>query len=808
MNVDSHPIICSILWVTLSMGLLGCPSDGTDSHADVLGSEVADTEVGPDSDVTSPSDGQRSEVNDGADTVDDTDDTTSATVRFEFATDPTQPVSKAPFPMNLYRGSDGIITLSNLAEDPIVGGLAKPELLSHWTDLANTRSGFGIISPVYFFMDGAPDPDSFIERVRMVTLEGPEAGRMVTPEVRWLPYAQAVAVAPAPGDYWMADSTYAVFIERGVTAADGGEVLVPEAFAPMLEVTEPTDDAVQWAWETFAPLRAWLDASEWSSSEVLVATVFTTEAVWDYTEALFDAADLYELPPVSSHVAYDALEAAWVAGASFEGAELDLFFGVFESDSGMPMGWLHPGNRGYLGQLLGLDGPYQGGIAHPFIAKALHGTVSVPAFAFEATATGGIVPRPLVHDEGGLPTWALESSVPFTLFLCEGHLSDSSNVPVAIYSHGGGSIRSQAVGYANANCQNGVATIAIDMLFHGGRGSTMLVDGTTIAPTGEEGFVADQVGDAPASSVSVANLFGIGVDAEPRTTEALLLSVSVDTYTLMRHLKEGDWSEVMEGLSFDGDAIFHQGLSFGSSLHTPLMAHRDFLGLMQSVGTGALFAENLLVAPANALQAAGIAWMTFGLTPSTVELQTLGWFEVGMALSSWLHQKGDPLVHAPYVLRHRPAGAPVAYIGSHDGWDNYLSSMAQQRYVAAIGAPVYTHGDEWTPDPTIPGVTLHDTQAYESPLSDNMVLGDRTYTAARFFLERSCHSLVEVSVCVQLYADVYPPVVMLDEPVVTESPVCAIHAQAINFMGSLLDDTAPVTIIAPEGDCASVYDLP
>lgn len=806
-------LVCSALWLS------SCASDVTDPSPDIHSSDVVDGETPSSSDASSTGDVAVAEVADTADTSSGADGIAGSSAGFHFATDPAQPISAAPFPMDLYRGDDGVITLSDLADDPVVGGLVKPALLSHWTDVANTRDGFGIISPAYFFMDGAPDPESLVGRVHVVTLEGPEAGRMVTPEVRWLPYAQAVAVAPAPGDYWMAESTYAIFFEAGVLAADGGVVSAPEGFAAVLEGAPPAGASPQ-AWETFAPLRAWLETSTWSTSDLLVATVFTTEDIWDDTEALFVSVDGYPLPPVSPHVAYDTEAGAWVSGTAIEGSDLDLFFGAFDPTSGVPMGWIHPGNRVYMGQLLGLEGPYEGGVAHPHIGRVLHGSVPVPAFAFEAI-DGALQPRPLVTAEEGGFTWDLVALVPFTLYLCDAHLADPSDLPVAVYSHGGGSIRSQAIAYANANCQSGVATVAIDMIFHGGRGTTALVDGALIAPTGEDaynaytdtaegedGYVADQVGDPPASSVSVANLFGIGVDAEPRTTEALLLSVSSDTYTLIRHLREGDWSQVMTGLSFDGDAIFHQGISFGASLHTPLLAHRDFRGMMESVGTGALFAENLLVAPANALQAAGIAWMTFGLAPSTAELQHLGWFEVGMALTSWLHQKGDPLVHAPYVLRHRPPGPAVAYLGSHDGWDNYLSSIAQQRYVAAIGAPVYTHGDEWTPDPTIPGVSLHDAQAYADPLSGNVVIGDIAHTAARFFLQRSCHSLVEVNVCVQIYADAYPPVVTLDVPVVTESPVCAIHAQAITFMDSLLDDGASATIAAPEGSCAAVYGAP
>jgi len=814
-----------VLWLALGLGLaLGaaCSAEGGSAGADAAADAVGSADVAP-ADVAPPDAGEldAAGLGDGGAPPDvagseDAGGPTRVPI-FRFGTAPDQALSSAPFPNDLYVEADGTLAVRALEEDPILSAHGKAAILASWNDLVDARTGFGTTSAIWFFADGALDPASLSGAVRLITLDGPEAGREVAVQTFWSPTAAALGVFPAWGDYLMPGSVYAAIVTRAVRTADGAEVATPPGVRALLGDSRPADGPSGALHQRWAGLRAWLATSDLAADDVVVATVFTTQEVLPFARALFDAVGDFALAPPTRRISWDAAAAAFVEADVVDGAAaLDAYFGVptapFEKNPGR---W--EGARDSAAGLPGRDGPYTGGSAHPSIGRVVNGGVEVPVFNFRVD--GGALVNTAFRLEDGLPQADLRALAPFTLYLCDVHLADPGGIPVALMSHGGGTTRLDAIAWANANCRVGVATIAMDMVFHGGRRTTALLDGGLVVPTapdqvngftglveGDEGFVPDRIGDDVSAVSSVGPLYAVGFGANPAVIEANLLTIAADTATLLRYVREGDWSQVLPGLSFDADRIFHDSVSFGTSFTTPLLALDDgFAGLVGSVGSGYMLSVNLLMAPVNAVQAGGVLTAVLGLKTGIAQLSALSLVDPVLTLHQWLQERGDPMPYAPYVLRHRP-GAPLPpIVHAVDSWDETLYSPAQISYVAALGLPVYTSGAEWTVDPAIPGAErLHAQEAPAAPLSGNAAFGERTTTAAVFFRSESCHGMINIAVCRESFEHPYPPVRLLPAPISSPSPICPLHGQMGAFLGSILEG-GPAELGPPVGTCDELY---
>ena len=117
------------------------------------------------------------DTTDGSDGADGTDGE-PLPVSVLFGIDPIQPISSAPFPNDLYRTGGGI-TVSRLPDDPVLFDIAAADVVAQWSDIMNTREGFGSTSPIFFFASGPIDESSLEGRVKMVSLAGEDAGREV-----------------------------------------------------------------------------------------------------------------------------------------------------------------------------------------------------------------------------------------------------------------------------------------------------------------------------------------------------------------------------------------------------------------------------------------------------------------------------------------------------------------------------------------------------------------------------------------------------------------------------------------------------
>lgn len=730
---------------------------------------------------------------------------------FVFGTEPSQTLSAAPFPNDLYLGDAGI-ALAPLGDDPIMGVSAKPEVLATWDATIAGTKGFNALGGAWFFVRGEVDIDSFEGRVRMVSTAGQDAGREVSAEAFWAPHFDAVGVKFAFGEWLLPGSQYAVLIETGPTMADGTPIEAPVEFAE----TIAADGGASPVRDAFAPLRDTLADKGWTAADFIIGTVFTTEDARPVARRALDTVDAFALPPVTKNYLYDAEGEAWLEAPVIEGADLDLYFGVPTAPQQHNPGiWYEDGRV-----LAGGGARYEGGSFRGKIGRVYNGTLRVPSMNRQIGAEDAVVSAPLSPD-GDLFEVRAELTNPFTLYLCESHLADPSNLPVAIFQHGGGATRADAKPFATLNCELGIATIAAELPYHGARAKLIPVEGGSLFAAaspdtanaftglseGEPGYFPDYISDSIGAVGNVAPFFGIGDDFAPEIVSANLLTVSTDNYAVVRHLKEGDWSALDPNLSFDPGHIFHASLSFGTSFTTALIALRDdFRGVITSVGAGQLTAQTLPMSPSNAGQASGLLGIVVGLPSSPEELRAGAWTDLSLYMLQWLGQAGDPLTWAPYVLRYRESGKAMSVVSTGNSWDATLHAGSQMSYANAYGLQSFTAGPKWTIDPSSPGAaSLAATPADPAGVAGNVSFGGVDHTAASYFWAESCHAGAVTAYCSRGFELTYPPIEALDETVGAPSPICEAHHAWKAFLQSLLDGDAHGLAIPPGSDCAGVY---
>ncbi len=804
----------------LSSAALGaCGDDGPtaggdtspDTKAEVQDDLGGDPDVEDDADTTS------------ADTVDDADTGPTEPVDpaavFAFGLDPAQPVSAAPFPNDLYLDAQGRVALQPFQDDPVIGAQAKPEILALLSAAADGREGFGFTAGVNLFLhpDAELDLASFDGKVGLIGVAGHAKGQTVDVRVELDPSGAALVVTPRVGHFMMPDSTYVAFIQPGPKLADG-RAIAPQA--GLAAVLADDGDAPAPARAAFAPAREWLaePTNPLTPDHLLVATVFTTEPTMPLAKAVVAAARAQISTPTRA-VAWNAETDEPIEAPVIDGPALDAYFGQPLAPFADNPGVWSAGSRVEASQLPGQDGPYAGGTYHANIGRVVNGSLTVPTFNMQRTGDTAAI-APLALGDDGLPVASVSSMVPFTLFLCEEHLDDPADLPVVVFSHGGGATRADALPIANLGCELGLATIAIDMVFHGGRLSTEFVpDLNLVVPTGtdisnqytglsagDEGYAPDYIGDGGSAAAAVAPLFAVPQSVDPRVIEANLLSITADTANLVETLQTGDWSQVMDGLSFDPTRMFHASLSFGTSFHTALFATvDDFQAILASVGSGRILTENLLKAPANAVQASGVLFATMGLKTPPQRLQTEGHLNLPLQLLQWLSERGDPLGYAPYVLRLRGQDRPRPdFLSSSDSWDETLYTPAQITYNRALGLKGYDLPVLWELADDVPGSFNLDLTDHVEPETANTEFQGQVFTSGLFYYSDNCHAQLITPVCTQRFEQPHPPAVALEAPISSASPVCALHNQAHAFLGSVLAG-GPAELVAPLGDCSVLY---
>ncbi|MDQ3036545.1 MAG: alpha/beta hydrolase [Myxococcota bacterium] len=213
---------------------------------------------------------------------------------------------RLPFPNDVRRRDGGL----DLSGAPTPGSATPVDVLGLHVDASQEDlDGFATNPVIYFRFSRAYDGASLGDRVRWVDITpgsptyGQDRGlawittfgsitRYICPD--W------IAFRAGHGDPLRPGTTYALILERGVTASEGGGEFARDAdLDALLSDAAPSDGALMHAWSAYAPLRAFAAAGEVDASTILNAAVFTTQTIEDVVPALRAAIRAREVPALS-----------------------------------------------------------------------------------------------------------------------------------------------------------------------------------------------------------------------------------------------------------------------------------------------------------------------------------------------------------------------------------------------------------------------------------------------------------------------------------------------------------------------------
>ena len=314
-----------------------------------------------------------------------------------------------------------------------------------------------------------------------------------------------------------------------------------------------------------------------------------------------------------------------------------------------------------------------------FSALGLFGSVGTIAFgAYDSPdyeTPGKVIPP--VGSATGVPAVQGTNRIQFNLFLPNG-AAPAGGWPVAIFGHGfTDSMHSSPLVVAASMAQAGIATIAINVVGHGGGPlGTLTVNRTAGGPVtlsaGGRGF--DQDGNGAIDSTE-------GVNAAPPKTlvggrDGLRQTV-IDLMQLVREVEVGMDVDGNGSRDLDASRISYFGQSFGGIYGTKFLAVEPNVHAgVPNVPGGSI----IEVARLGAFRP--LVWLSLvGRTPPLANLPGLFQFNENIPLrnlppvidtvpgadaiqrvfewTEWASQSGNPVAYAPHLIREPLAGVPA-----------------------------------------------------------------------------------------------------------------------------------------------------
>ena len=393
---------------------------------------------------------------------------------FHFSYEDLKHTSNLPFPNDLFL-ENGKVKLPEFSKDPILKDQANEEILVNYNSYVNDLNGFSFCSGIFFFVDDEPDLESFKEKVILINLKGEEVGKILPAAVYYSKSSKALLVMPKWGYSMMQDSVYGVLIEKGVKKKDGKEFNVSGAFNQLILKLDKDPEAASKlakARKKHELLRVYVQKSL-ADKKFVVGTQFTTEEVISTLTKIKEEVLKYPLGKITNVVSYDTKNKKEITAKFFEGDDLKKYFGVVEEKfKHIPTNFTDLRDRENMKYLKDYGKVYKGGQATHGFWKVINGSFTAPSI-HEKVEAGEL-------KDSGFNMAALSSKkahynlIPFTLILCESHKNNLKNIPLFILNHGGGTTRQDITATANLGCSLGIATLAPDMIFHGGRTKTYL----------------------------------------------------------------------------------------------------------------------------------------------------------------------------------------------------------------------------------------------------------------------------------------------------------------------------------------------
>jgi hypothetical protein len=629
-----------------------------------------------------------------------------------------QDIAAVPWPSDLLLDSGGHIAVSALPLDDTV---VKPSLIQ---DLNTEQDGFGVFSGVYFPIGryrtnqfgvvqadtdtGVVDSDTIDGNVHLLPLrcaDGRALDQIELPlytVLRGVETPQRIYARPERGVVLKERCTYAYVVTNKVHT-DKGALGPSDDLRALLGGAGQTG-RLQHAYDVFAPLRMRLASGPIAVADVAAATVFTTHSLSaDYLAARATLLASDKPKATVTHVF------ARTATADDDGSLEDLM-GTATAEQ--------PGN----------DNP--GGIAHAGIEYVIQGQFDTIDFlgggtknmiGVESTAIG-IVER----DGSGKPKVKGTISVPFTLVIPHG--ADVTALKFAVVQHGLGVERSHMVTVANTLALQGIASILIDLPFHGSRNKDA-VD-TTHAFTmaaGADGF-GESMSDPSYAFFDVTGNTSANVAAVlPRAIRSAFFQSVCDIQQAFRLMAEGDLSAIgareprLATLKIDATHELYVGESFGSMIGTIVSAFQPKLeGTVLDVdGGGTIFPlllNSATFAPVFGTLLNASLGTHAGETSDPVDTD---W---GYNLAEQMLDIGDSLAYAQFVVQKQDWGAastetdrPCHVLQLSAYRDELVPNPANLAVARGMGLQPVTLSDGMPPDLT----GWPEASASTAPLSAN-----------------------------------------------------------------------------------------
>jgi hypothetical protein len=601
----------------------------------------------------------------------------------------------------------------------------------HWS--LPELDGFGVASPIYFFLDGALDPQTLPHSAAESDADGagvflidadtasPDAFKRVRVEVQWSAEHSRLALRPALGLQLTPGRRYAALVTRRVKDLQGRPLEPAPKFAAVRDAgTSLVDPELLRARANYAPVLETL-AKNMPREDVVAMAVFRVQTVAQ------DLEDVRRL--VRSR---EALVAGNVE--ILEGAELDQRFGDPKTQSTAA--------------------------AHDNLRAVIHGTLSSPNLLSKTAKTHGAWVR---NDDGELEQKGTPEEVPFSLFVPKG-VAGTEVAQVVMYQHALHRDRSDAVYIANALARQNIAVFAIDAPFQGMR-----------ARSGEGGSVdsrnrftgvkdQDRFGDEPGDFYGEDDLAGLLLRFHPFYIRDALRQGVVDLMTAVRFLESDELGKLVSrsgaSVRLDTRRLGFVGEDIGATMGSMLAPFESKVQALCLVGASAFVAQGFWLA---ASEQPRFEMLSNLLGRSLVELSydtdsPAFWPE--MALFETLLGRGEPVAYASQLRR---APANVLLMMARD--DEVVANLGTEALAVALGASFLNNDARYAGD-----LTRKDAASGERVSGNFQIEAGRVTRLLRVY-EDADHRLLRADTGKSEYrAPVRPPFVSRDAPVQFDNP--------------------------------------
>ena len=658
-------------------------------------------------------------------------------VAFEVSATPV-PIAGVPFPNDLYLDDSGRLDIPVAAMPFSVN--ADQEIVGNASAAFAEQGCYGPGAGVVFPLRDLAEEDQIDEATlgeQSILLVDLASGARLPTEHHVRNVEKQIFVRPQRGTVLASGTTYAAILTREVALTDGRHLAASVELEDLLAGSSPSAAALR----AYAPLLA----SDIDPAIIAGAAVFTTcDYDADFTAI---AAQLDDAPrPV-----FTATQ-VWRAGAA-----LDDLLGT-PTDDRFP----------------GVDNP--GGIAHADIAFVVAGTFLSPNYQSATPGHLGIWER----DADGAPVAKGMDEVPVLLVIPAG-TTDHSALPIVLFQHGLGESKTAVLALANTLAARGIASISIDIPFHGGRNPEAKDDvhnyGDGEGPDG----LADPTGFLAAPTFF--DLFGDDDAAplDPRVQAASFRQAAIDVMALTRLIDGGDWSAVgalapaLDDLGFNRDRMVYASESFGGFIGLLAIAYEPRLqAAFLSVAGGGLIGELLENSPTYAPFFMPILNGAFDVAPNEVDpLYDPAHTQWAYQMMGLLLGSADPLTYAP---RLQEKGVHIVLAAAYS--DESVPNQSGEALAAALGLP-------WAdvPNAATSGPRYLDAMDHVAlPVADGR---------AFFELDPASHGMITRGRGERKYEVGFPPFIGLAEPEEFANPIVQLQAYLAEFTVSYVTNGTP-----------------